>query len=466
MGESDIVKDILDFVPDINFTTTKNEDEKVSVFESNIRYLGGLLSGMPQLFRDHHLLLLQMLTPGILGYDLLKDGDLAVDDDKVDALLEQAKSLADSLRIAFDTKSGVPAGDVILNPSPRRADSGRNSIAGFGTLVLEWVRLSDLTGDDDYAKVALKAQQYLIEPTGKPEAFPGLVGYQVSTETGEFLDSSGGWSGGTDSFYEYLIKMYLYDPDSFKTYKDRWVLAADSTIEHLASHPSSKPGLTFLAGYSGQRISTGSGHCKFCCPLVVGKFHGVLTPLSVASFAGGNFILGGILLKEQKYIDFGIELAESYYATYRATASGIGPEGFSWIDSTRGSGAPPDDQADFYNKSGFWISSSPYILRPETMESLYYAYRVTGDSKYQDLAWEGFQNIRDKCRAGVGYSGIQNVNDPSGGSLDDFQQSFWLAETLKYLYLIFTPDSPVHVEADEKNSYVFNTEAHPLRVRN
>lgn len=183
------------------------------------------------------------------------------------------------------------------------------------------------------------------------------------------------------------------------------------------------------------------------------------------SFSGGNFILGGILLKEKKYIDFGIELANSYYETYRGTGSGIGPEGFSWVDSAQPGDGPPDDQADFYKKAGFWVTSPAYILRPETMESLYYAYRVTGDSKYQDLAWEAFQKMEGLCRSGSGYSGLTDVSDFMGGSQDDFQQSFWLAETLKYLYLIFSPESPVQVEADRPNEWVFNTEAHPVKVR-
>lgn len=186
----------------------------------------------------------------------------------------------------------------------------------------------------------------------------------------------------------------------------------------------------------------------------------------VASFAGGNFIFGGILLKEDKYIDFGIKLAESYYETYRGTDSGIGPGGFAWVDNARlGGAAPPADQADLYDETGFWVTSGDYLLRPETMESLYYAYRATGEPKYQDLAWEGFQHMLKLCRVGSGFSGLNNVSDALGGGYDDFQESFWLAETLKYLYLIFAPESPVQVQVNGPNEFVFNTEAHPVRVR-
>lgn len=184
----------------------------------------------------------------------------------------------------------------------------------------------------------------------------------------------------------------------------------------------------------------------------------------MASFAGGNFILGGILLSEQKYIDFGVELAESYYDAYVGTPSGISPEGWAWIDSEDTHSTPPENKADVYEKAGYWANSTPYILRPETMESIYYAYRVTGDTKYQDIAWETFQRMKKLTRVGAGYSSVRDVTKPAGGGFSDFQESFWLAETLKYLYLIFGPESTVQLKM-EGNEFVFNTEAHPIRVR-
>lgn len=184
----------------------------------------------------------------------------------------------------------------------------------------------------------------------------------------------------------------------------------------------------------------------------------------MTSFAGGNFILGGLLLKEDKYTKFGLALAESYFQTYNQTASGIGPEVFRWIDKTNPTSKPPADQADFYNKAGFWVTGADYVLRPETIESLYYAYRATGDKKYQDLAYQCFQAILKQCRGGSGFSGINDVTKANGGGQDNFQQSFFLAEALKYSYLINIDDQPVQVRADG-NQFVFNTEAHPFRVR-
>lgn len=186
--------------------------------------------------------------------------------------------------------------------------------------------------------------------------------------------------------------------------------------------------------------------------------------MSVASFAGGNFILGGLLLNEPKYIDFGITLTESYYETYVQTASKIGPEVFRWIPAGNDT-APPAEDAAFYAKAGFWATYKDYVLRPETLESLYYAYRMTGDKKYQTMAWDAFTAIRDRCRAGVAFSGLTDVTLPDGGKKDDYQESFFLAETLKYAYLIFAEDSDVQFQGRRKNKFVFNTEAHPFRIR-
>lgn len=132
----------------------------------------------------------------------------------------------------------------------------------MGTLILEWTRLSDLTGNPKYAKLAEKCENHLLKPKGSPEAWPGLPGTDISLETGEFVNSSGGWSGGTDSFYEYLIKMYLYDPKAYGFYKERWIAAADSTMAHLASHPTTRKDLTFLKQYNKQVTYPATGHCK------------------------------------------------------------------------------------------------------------------------------------------------------------------------------------------------------------
>ncbi|KAF2449983.1 glycoside hydrolase family 47 protein [Karstenula rhodostoma CBS 690.94] len=415
MQQKDIVNQIIDYIPTINYYETPTG---VSLFETTIRYLGGMIS----------------------GYDFLNGplADLADNKTNVNALLEQSKNLANALSYAFDTPSGVPYNN--LDFSTRGNDGSNNGLATVGTLVLEWVRLADLTGNTTYGELAEKAESYLLNP--KPatsEPWPGLVGSSIDPKTGEFTDASGGWTGGTDSFYEYLIKMYVYDPARYSTYLDRWVLAIDSSIEHLASHPAPRPDITWLAIYNGRNITKISQH--------------------LACFDGGNFILGGQVLGKQEYIDFGLELVNGCHETYIQTATRIGPETFGWDETS-----VPAAQASFFNKTGFYIRDGGYQLRPEVIESYYYAYRATGDVKYQEWAWDAFQAINATTRVGSGYSSISNVNAANGGSFTDFQESFWFAEVLKYSYLIHAPEAEWQVGKDGKNAWVFNTEAHPFKV--
>ncbi|KAJ5091375.1 CAZyme family GH47 [Penicillium alfredii] len=418
MGDTDAVNTILDFIPKIDFTKTS---EEVSLFETTIRYLAGMLS----------------------GYDLLTGpaSNLVRKSDQVDELLSQSKKLANVLKFAFDTPSGVPHNN--LNITGRRTDgSSTNGLAVTGTLVLEWTRLSDLTGDDEYAKLSQKAQSYLLDP--KPssgEPFPGLVGSSINIKTGEFADGMVSWDGGDDSFYEYLIKMYVYDPKRFEKYKDRWVLAAQSTIKHLQAHPKPRPDLTFLSSYNNGKKYLSSQH--------------------LTCFDGGSFLLGGSVLDRQEFIDFGLELVHGCEATYNQTLTKIGPDSWGWDPEK-----VPNDQKDFYERAGFYISSGNYVLRPEVIESFYYAHRITGKEivSYRDWVWNAFVAINATCRTDSGFAAITNVNTAHGGSKDDSQESFLYAEVLKYAYLAHAEDAPWQVQEGDKNAFVYNTEAHPMRV--
>jgi len=98
-----------------------------------------------------------------------------------------------------------------------------------------------------------------------------------------------------------------------------------------------------------------------------------------------------------------------------------------------GASAPNPSQLAFYHKYGFYITASDYILRPEVLESNFYAWRVTGDTKYLDRAQLAATNFRKYLRIDDGgYTGLWDVMDPGQGRIDD-TESFWFAEVLKYL---------------------------------
>lgn len=157
--------------------------------------------------------------------------------------------------------------------------------------------------------------------------------------------------------------------------------------------------------------------------------------------------------------------------TYVQTATKIGPEQFRWLGENSPSNAtvPPGNET-FYERAGFYIDSADYVLRPEVIESYYYAYRATGDTKYQEWAWEAYLAINETCHVGSGYSAINDVNVPGGGGFMDFQESFWFAEVLKYSYLIhaevrfFRPPPPFQTRYIFLSTCWISGEHHHLRL--
>ncbi len=131
------------------------------------------------------------------------------------------------------------------------------------------------------------------------------------------------------------------------------------------------------------------------------------------------------------------------YQMYKRMGSGISPE---YVEFVEGRDFIPASNANFY------------ILRPETAESLFILNKLTGDPTYRDWGWEIWTAIDKGCKTEVGYGALSDVQRP-GARIDDRMESFFLAETIKYLYLLQDPDTIIDLD-----KYVFNTEAHPLKI--
>lgn len=145
------------------------------------------------------------------------------------------------------------------------------------------------------------------------------------------------------------------------------------------------------------------------------------------------------------------QLMETCIAMYRKYETGLAPEivYFNELDNPS-----QEQQEDLILHS----QDAHYLLRPETVESLFYLYRMTGERRYQDEGWQIFQSLVKYCKTPCGgYSGIKDVRQEVP-VFDDVMQSFFLAETLKYLYLLFSNSSLVPL-----SEWVFNTEGHPFR---
>ncbi|KIM46842.1 glycoside hydrolase family 47 protein [Hebeloma cylindrosporum] len=406
MGMDDLFQEAVNFSSKIDFSKSQTRD-KVSVFETTIRYLGGLLSAFE------------------------------LSDQKFPVLLEKAKEVADKMAFAWVGSNDIPFG--FLDFSTNTPNFGRTSnIAEAGTLALEWETLSKHTGNQTYANLALKALSHIAN---LPAPLPGLAAQGINPATGSFVGGYITWGGGSDSYFEYLIKHARLSNTDDNLFADTWHTAVDSSIKNLL-RTSTVGNHLYLADLDDSRniVHVGS---------------------HLACFHGGNWLLGGRLLNNNTIVRIALDLVDGCWNTYAGDATGIGPEVFAYISSDgdfTGDVPPNADQLAFYNEHGYYITAPDYILRPEVLESNFYAYRVTGDPKYLDRAASAVDSFNKFLKTPTGFAGINDVNDVNTSKIDD-TESFWFAEVLKYLYLTF--DDPNHISLD---NFVFNTEAHPFQA--
>ncbi|KIJ32152.1 glycoside hydrolase family 47 protein [Sphaerobolus stellatus SS14] len=423
MGLEDLFQTAINFSSQIDFSKS-NTPDTVSLFESTIRYVGGLLS----------------------AYQL--------NGNKPQILVEKAQQLTDKLALGF-AASPVPFGFVDFSvDQPVIATS---NVAEAGTLTLEWSTLSQLTGNPKYRNLSESSVRHIAQLT---PPLPGLPAQSIDPQSGDFIGAYVSWGGGTDSYLEYLVKYTRLDPTIDPLFLQTWETAVDSSIKWLLKE-STVDNWLFLADFEDDRVIRHIGSHLAC-------------------FHGGNWILGGSLLNNQTIVNIGLKLVDACINTYASTATGIGPEVFSFISKVTtqppngtddgnftDSGVPiqPSDLA-FNAKHGFYFfpDSNDYILRPEVLESNFYAWRVSGDTKYLQNAENALRSFQKFLIVPGGDGGVSGLNDVNNATVTDSTrvddtESFFFAEVMKYLYLTF--DDPTNISIDE---WVFNTEAHPLRA--
>ncbi|KAJ6623543.1 glycoside hydrolase family 47 protein [Mycena sp. CBHHK59/15] len=408
MGLDEYFAEAVNFSAAIDFNKSQTSDT-VSVFETTIRYLGGLLS----------------------SYEL--------SDKMFPVLLAKAKELGDKLAYAWVGNNDMPFGFLDFSTNTPIQDT--SNIAEAGTLTMEWAMLSKHTGNDTYRLLAEKSVKH-IASLATP--FPGLAVQGIDPASGEFVGGFVSWGGGSDSYFEYLIKYGRLTNTDDPQFVDTWKSAVDSTIKYLI-RTSTVGNHTYTSTYDA----------------VAGLIHH--TSAHLTCFHGGNWILGGKLLNNETIVSYGLALVDGCMNTYKGTLTGIGPEGFAYASADGNYTSFPDPSADdlaFYNEHGFYILYSDYIMRPEVLESNFYAWRATGDTKYLDNAARAIDSFNTYLTATIGFAGIDDVNNKNSTKIDDME-SFWFAEVLKYLFVYLTFDDPEHISLDD---YVFNTEAHPFKA--
>ncbi|KAL2356431.1 mannosyl-oligosaccharide alpha-1,2-mannosidase-like protein [Cryomyces antarcticus] len=388
-----------------------------------------------------------------------------------DAILLQAIRLARKLAPSFDSPTGMPWPRIDFStnkgisstPVAHKGDSKPSQQNGqavdpasIGSSFLENRYLSHMTGNAVYHANVTTAWAPMVW-NKYVEDWPGLIDAPIDISAAEPLGRERHWDAGHSSYYSSLIKAAILAPadQHSQKYSDRWLQAAEALRHHLVSR--STP-------------SRGEGLAKMQ-HLYMGKWHNgwYLNEQSQAACSTpGILMLGGRYLGREDLVTFGQALLEACHHTYNSTPTGLGPQLFSWLPNIgylNGTYEPQTamQQAEL-EKFGFWVADPSYKLRPEYAESLFYAWRITGEQRYRNWAWEAFTVIQKHCKAPYGYAGIKNVMvDPTGRLLSDVELvdesvASW-GETLKYFYLIFAD-----VEKGSLDRWVYSTGGHPFRM--
>ncbi|KZT01183.1 glycoside hydrolase family 47 protein [Laetiporus sulphureus 93-53] len=405
-------------------------DGSFNTFETTIRVLGGLLSA-------YHL-----------------TGDTMY--------LERATDLADRITPVFSTPTGLPHSMVNLahrKGVPDKDNRGLVSTAEVSTLQLEFKYLSYLTDESEYWKKVEKVMEVLKNA----RIATGLASIFVNPNDGKFAIGPIRLGSRGDSYYEYLLKQYIQTGSTELVYRQMYDDAMLAVHTHLM-RKSEREGLTYTAEILPERDREG----RITWRMVPKQDH-------LVCFFGGSLMLGATVtgattqpvsipprteeLTAQGKRDWlsGIELIKTCMATHE-TATGLSPE----IVHFRVPGDGIESKHDWYIKGarpGHTPYDARYILRPETVESLFIAYRLTGHPQYREWGWNIFQAIEKYCKVeSGGYASVLNV-DEVPVQLEDKMETFLMSETLKYLYLLFSDDTILPL-----SDYVFNTEAHPFPI--
>ncbi|CAI4223785.1 unnamed protein product [Auanema sp. JU1783] len=323
-------------------------------------------------------------------------------------LLSLAHDLANRLMVAFEgTNTGIPFTRVNLVKGVLPDTINETCTSGAGSLLLEFGILSRLINDPTFEQAARNVNRKLWN-LRDPKT--GLLGNLIDIQTGRWVGTLCGLGAGLDSFYEYLLKSYIMFGDSsdLAMYNE----AMDTLMKHLRR---------------------GRKHCRSGVgdhPLFVNvdSRDGSMMTTWIDSLQAS---FSGLLVLEGK-VEEAICQHALYYAIWKKY--GVLPERYN-IKLQR-----PD--VNFYP------------LRPEFVESTYILYRATKNPFYLKVGIEVMDSLKALTKVECGFATVHDVHD---GSLEDRMESFFLAETLKYLYLLFDFSNLANVN---EHKLLFSTEGH------
>ena len=314
-------------------------------------------------------------------------------------LLALAQDLGTRLLPAFDSPTGLPFVYVNLHSGATR---GTISNPAEAALLLEYGTLSRLTGKPVFYQ---RAKRALVETYRRRSALD-LVGERFDVVSGQWTNPASHIGARIDSYYEYLWKCWLLFHD--QECRAMW----DKSSAAARRYYPRELGGTLWYGQVNMHTGRASG-----------SEYGALE-----AFFPGLLAYSGHVAEARRLHAASVQMWN---------VAGIEPEAY-----------------DFKARR---ITDPAYPLRPEIIESTWYLYRATGDPAYRALGRQLFEDFVRRCRTAAGYAALADVTT---GEQADEMESFVLAETFKYFYLLFAP-----AETLDLRRVVLNTEAHPLRRR-
>ncbi|PZC76343.1 hypothetical protein B5X24_HaOG204790 [Helicoverpa armigera] len=339
---------------------------------------------------------------------------------------------------AFSSPSGIPYSDVNLGERTAHAPewSHYSTTAEVTTVQLEFRELARASNNPGFEDAAAAVSEKIHHLPKKH----GLVPIFINPNTGHFLPHATITLGARgDSYYEYLLKQWLQTGKTVNYLLDDYMTAIEGVRNFLAKRSS--PNKHLFIG----ELSAGSE-----------AFNPKMDHLTC--FLPGTLALGHANGLPDWHMTMAEELLYTCYLTYAAHPTFLAPEitHFYMDNIAAPKNAPQASVAeDMYTKA----ADSHSLLRPEFVESLWYMYQITGNTTYQDWGWQIYQGFEKYAKVPNGYTSLANVKVEKPVQRD-MMESFFLSETLKYLYLLFSDDR----FTIDLNKYVINSEAHPLPI--
>ncbi|KAJ6079252.1 hypothetical protein N7467_009005 [Penicillium canescens] len=446
MGMRDDFEKVVATVTNIDFQDTASPE--INTHEVNTRLLGGLLA----------------------AYDL--SGDLR--------LRKKATELGDMLYAAFDTPNRMP----IIHWDSHRAARQEEQIAEegilaaeLGSFTLEFIRLSQITGDPKYFDAAQRVMELFDRQQGSTK-LSGL--WPVSVNPKAELFDGDMFTLGTEanSLYKSLPGAYALLGGNVPMYRKMYEKATFTAVGHNLFRPMNPEEKDILTAGIVRVFTTQNGKPRTHLESQV-QYR--------SCFAGGMFALGGALFKIPMHKKIAHKLVDGCTWAHETMPLGIMPEVYDTVPCASQTDCPWNEWhwkqevwkrahslqlepeaylnvdafiKDHHLPRGFIsIPDTAYNLRPEAIESIFTLYRITGREYLLDMAWNMFQAIQNATQVENGNAAIIDVTVDREPICVDSMPSFWMSQTLKYFYLMFS--SPDLISLDD---FVFSAGGHPLKL--